>query len=113
MDDLKPEMRPQLVEIDWQGEVADVATAKGVRAAGFLPNYPEGSTRAETQAAATAWHHNGWEGVVCRSASLHRLRFADWTGSHERWGELAIYPERAKRAPKLVRRISGLGWMNV
>lgn len=113
MDDLRPELRPQLVEIGWQGKLADVATAEGIQQIGFPVNYPEGATRRDTQSAATVWHDNGWEGVVCRSASMHRLRYSDWSGSPDRWSELAIFTQRVKQPPKLLRRIFGHGWMNV
>lgn len=113
IEDLRPDLHPQLVEINWTGSVVDMATSKGIRAAGFSSNYPEGASLPETQKAATKWHKNGQEGVICRSASLHRLHFSDWSGQPERWSEIAIFPQRAKRAPRLVRRIFGLGWMNV
>lgn len=113
LDDLRPELRPQLVEIQWQGRTVDVVTTKGVRAAGFSADYPDRSSREQTQTAASLWHQKGWEGVVCRSASLHRLRFSDWSGDHERWSEIAIYTDRAVRSPKLIRRIPGLRWLHV
>ncbi len=111
-DDLRPELHPQLVEITWQGTLVDVATAKGVRAAGLPSTYPEGVSREDTQAAAARWHEDGAEGVACRSASLHRLRFSRWTGDYTYWSELAIFTDNAKRPPKLLRRVTGLKWLD-
>jgi hypothetical protein len=109
--DLQPAYRPRMVEVLWRGEVIDVASPEGVRAAGFPTDYPRGVDKAETRRAAGRWHRAGAEGVVCRSASLARLGFADWSGDHERWGELAIFPENAERAPKLGKGHDDLGWL--
>lgn len=111
IEDLRPEARPQLVEIAWRGRLADVATREGVKAAGFAARYPEGASRAATQAAGEGWHRAGFEGVICRSASLWRLRFADWTGDPANWSEVAIYPANARMAPRLTRRVRDLGWL--
>lgn len=51
------------------------------------------------------------EGVVCRRASLARLGVESGPGPHEAWSELAVYPERAKRPPDLLRRRSDLDWL--
>lgn len=111
LEDLRPEARPQLVEIAWRGRLVDVATPEGVKAAGFPARYPEGITRAATQASAESWWKAGFEGVLCRSASLARLRFSGWQGDPASWSEAAIYPANARLAPRLVRRIRGLGWL--
>jgi RES domain-containing protein len=111
VEDLRPEIRPQLVEIAWQGQVVDVSTPAGVKDAGFPARYPEGISREATQAAAARWHAEGAEGVACRSASLFRLRFANWTGDYTTWSELAVYPANALVAPKLLRRVRGLNWL--
>ena len=111
LEDLQPAVRPQLVEISWDGEAVDVASPEGVAAAGFPPTYPLGVDWPQTQPAAAEWHADGHEGVVCRSASLARLGFSAWEGAHPRWGEFAIFVERARRAPWLVRRRDDLDWL--
>ena len=111
LDDLQPVARPQLVEIGWDGEVVDVASAEGVAEAGFPPTYPVGVDPSDTQPVAAAWHAVGYQGVVCRSASLARLGVGAWNGPHQRWGELAIFVERARRRPELLRRRDDLDWL--
>lgn len=111
LTDLRPEVRPQLVEIEWSGRVVDMCTPEGVAAAGFTSDYPNGTAIGNTQRAATAWHEAGWEGVVCRSASLARLGFTDWSGAHERWGEIAIFVENAAVRPRLAARRDDLDWL--
>ncbi len=111
MEDLKPEVRPQLVELAWTGRLVDMATEKGVDAAGFPATYPSGVCRQKTRSAAVRWHTNRWEGVLGRSASLHRLRFSNWSGTPEIWSEIAIFSQRTKTQPRLIRRVSGTGWM--
>lgn len=109
VEDLQPDARPSLVEIAWSGRVVDVASAAGLAAAGFGADYPVGTTADLTQAAAARWHREGREGVVCRSASLARTGFADWTGPHMRWGELAIFPDNARQPPR--RRRTREDWL--
>lgn len=108
--DLQDTAYPQLVEIEWSGTVVDMASAEGILAAGFPDSYPGGVAKAATRRAASAWHRRKFQGIVCRSASLARLGRKTWTGSHEPWGELAIFPRNAA-APKLVRRRSDLIWL--
>lgn len=112
LDDLQPSARPQLTEIGWGGRVVDVASAEGVEAAGFPLTYPHGVGYSETQPRAVGWHIAGSEGIVCRSASLGRLGRSSWEGPHERWGELAVFVENARRKPALLRRRSDLAWLN-
>ncbi len=112
VDDLQPAYRPRLVEIGWQGEVVDIASAEGISAAGFPAAYPEGTTKVETRRRASAWHDEGNEGVLCRSASLWRLGFADWTGSHPRWAELAIFVENCRRQPEKTGQRDDLAWLS-
>jgi hypothetical protein len=38
------------------------------------------------------------------------LGFRDWTGMHERWGEVAIFVENAASPPALLRKRRDLGW---
>jgi RES domain-containing protein len=113
LSDLRAGVRPQLVEIDWQGRVADMCSPEGVAASGFAPGYPHAADRQATQAAATAWLRGGLEGVVCRSASLNRAGFADWTGPHERWGEVAIFVETAATRPRVRRRREDRDWFTL
>src|SRR5689334_18283807 len=40
LDELQPEARPQLFELDWSGQVVDVISAEAVEAAGFPVDYP-------------------------------------------------------------------------
>lgn len=109
LDELQPAARPQLAEIAWRGSVVDVATPEGIEAAGFPPEYPDHVSRHETRRRSALWHGaGGSEGVVCRSASLARLGLGHWSGPHEGWSELAIFVERAREPPRLVRRRTGL-----
>jgi RES domain-containing protein len=112
IDDLQPEVRPQLAEIGWGGEVVDMASPEGVQAAGFPPTYPTGADHRRTQPCAVRWHAAGHEGVVCRSASMGRLGRSSWEGSHQAWSELAVFVEAAQRAPRLLRRRGDLTWLD-
>ncbi len=111
LSDLQPGARPQLAEIDWSGRVVDVASADGVAAAGFPPEYPDGVRKEQTRRAAAEWCCAGAEGVVCRSAALWRRGYSHWVGAHQRWAEVAIFTRTAARRPELVRRREGLGWL--
>jgi len=110
LEDLQSAYRPELVEVSWSGRVADVASADGIAAAGFSREYPTGANRAQTQSLAVACHEAGVEGIVCRSASLARMGFAAWEGTHERWGEVAIFRANSKQAPVLGARRKNLNW---
>lgn len=111
LEDLPPSTRPELVELGWQGEVVDVASVEGIAGAGFPAAYPEGASRTETQQSARGWHEAGREGVVCRSASLARMGFSAWPGSHEPWGELAIFVQNVRHHPRLIRRRADDRWL--
>lgn len=112
VEDLQPAWRPRLVELAWGGEVVDVSTPEGVAAAGFSPEYPEGVSKRLTRAAATEWHEAGDEGVACRSASLARLGFADWTGPFSRWSEIAIFTENCEARPVRTGHRDDTFWMS-
>lgn len=111
IEDLQPDVRPQLVEIEWSGSVVDVASTEGVEAAGFAAEYPRGSDKAATRAAAERWHAGGAAGVCARSASLHRLGVSDWSGDHRRYAELALFFENGTAPPVLLRRRDDSGWL--
>jgi RES domain-containing protein len=113
IDDLQPAYRPRLVEIGWEGELVDVATAPGVAAAGFPDAYPEGVDRAATRRAAVRWHRQGREGVACRSASLERLGFHDWTGPAERFSEAALFVETCRTPPRRVGHRDDTDWLRL
>ena len=100
--DLPPGSRPRLFEIAWDGEAVDVASPEGVAGVGLPPHYPKGSDKVKTRALAAKWHRAGFDGVVGRSASRARLGFKEWQGDHERWGEVAIFVEKAKTPPRLI-----------
>lgn len=111
--ELQPAYRPQLVEISWSGEVVDVAFQEGLASNGLPASYPDGVDKGVTRERAASWHADGVaEGVLCRSASLHRLGFARWEGAHERWSELAIWVDRVGRKPELLRRRNDLDWLH-
>lgn len=112
-EDLQPDLRPQLVEIGWRGEVVDVVTEEGVAEAGFPMDYPAGVVLADTQEAAKVWHQKAAEGVCCRSASVHRRGRASWSEEHEVFGEVAIYPDNAEEAPRLLSRRGDLDWLRI
>jgi RES domain-containing protein len=111
LEDLAPSRRPVLIELRWAGErVVDMASAEGVEAAGFPPAYPVGVEHDETQPKGANWHAQMAEGVLCRSASRMRRGFADWTGDHHRWAEMAIFVENARR-PQFIKRRENLDWL--
>ncbi|MEA2691067.1 MAG: hypothetical protein QOJ16_454 [Acidobacteriota bacterium] len=111
LGDLQPAYRPRLVEVGWSGELVDVATAPGVAAAGFPESYPEGVERSATRRAAVRWHRQGREGVACRSASLLRLGWTEWTGAPERFSEAALFVDNCRVVPvRLGHRDDG-GWL--
>lgn len=109
--DLPESERPQLVEIEWTGEVVDVVTVTGVEAAGFPPDYPSGVGFAQTQPVGAAWHADGCEGLLCRSASLGRAGMRNWNLDHRDVSELAIFIQNAKATPRPGRRITDLAWL--
>jgi RES domain-containing protein len=111
LEDLHEEARPQLVEIHWTGRVTDMATEIGIREEGFPRDYPSNIEHSQTQAVATDWHRQGAEGVVCRSASLARLGFREWTGNHQWWSELVIFTQNSVVRPSLLKRRSDLDWL--
>jgi RES domain-containing protein len=113
VEDLQPSYRPRLVELSWKGDVVDVATPEGVGAAGFPADYPAGVSKMLTRAAASDWHEEGDEGVVCRSASLWRMGFSDWSGPHLRWSELAIFVENCASRPTKRFHRDDLRWLVV
>lgn len=104
LEDLLPSARPVLFEIEWSGQVADMASREGIVANGFPEDYPEGVEIRRCQEAARRWHVEGLEGVVCRSASLWRLGFRRWQGDHRDWGEVAIFVEKSRERPRLIRK---------
>jgi RES domain-containing protein len=106
-EDLMPDALPQLVEIDWSGEVVDVVSAAGVAAAGFASDYPRNVGWELTQPRAAAWFDAGREGVVCRSATLSRAGQDRWPEPHDPWGELALFVKNARQAPRVRVRIEG------
>jgi RES domain. len=110
LEDLQPDARPQLFELAWSGEVVDVISAEGIQAAGFSAPYPAGTDHSDTQSRAARWHKGRREGVVCRSASLWRLGFADWSGDHARWSELAVFIEVTSSPVSLRRQRHDLDW---
>jgi RES domain-containing protein len=113
LEDLHPDVQPALVEIAWSGTLVDVASAPGVAAAGFPATYPSGASIADTQKAAAAWYAEGLEGVVCRSASLARLGFSGWHDPHQPWGEVAIFPQNARRAARRRKARSDIDWLRI
>jgi RES domain-containing protein len=110
LEDLQSAYQPQLVEVSWAGRVADAASAEGVKAAEFPPQYPEGVSKEQTRSFATACHEAGAEGIMCRSASLAKMGFWAWEGAHERWGEVAIFTRNCQRSPTLLRRREDPNW---
>lgn len=111
VEDLDPAVVPQIAEIAWQGEPVDVVSAAGIEAAGFPLTYPDGVEISDTQQAASRWFRDCFEGVVCRSASMRRLGFSDWSGPHERWSEVAIWDSKSRQRPKLLNRRTDLRWL--
>jgi len=111
IEDLQPAYRPRLVEVEWSGEVVDLVSAEGVAAAGLPDSYPEGVSKRRTRELAEEWHERAAEGVVCRSASLHRLGVSDWSGGCRRVGELALFVDNCRVQPRRLRHQDGSGWL--
>lgn len=103
--DLTPDTSPQLVELEWSGPVADLASGDGLAAAGFPHTYPEDVTVQQCQEAAAMWHTQRIQGVLSRSAAIHRIGLpAEWREPHQPWGEVAIYTRNARVKPTMKRR---------
>ena len=102
--DLQPDYRPQLISIGWSGNVVDVVTADGVSTAGFPPTYPAGIDKSQTRKLAEEWFVASADGVVCRSASMQRKGFSNWTGNHENWSEVSIFVDNAVTKPIQINR---------
>lgn len=113
LEDLQPAFRPRLVVLGWTGEVVDVATPAGVRAAGFDAEYPDRTAREETRKAAAVWHGAGASGVVCRSASLARTGFHRWEGPYHLWSELAIFVRNCRYQPFVLEHRTDLDWLSL
>jgi RES domain-containing protein len=110
--DLQPAYRPRLIEVDWTGQLVDMASNRGIEAAGFPPSYPAGVDKSRTREAAVSWHEEGSEGVVCRSASLWRLGMRDWKEPRHRWSELAIFVDAARDEPRQTGQRDDLEWLS-
>jgi transcriptional regulator with XRE-family HTH domain len=110
LTDLQETAQPQLVEINRSGEPIDMVSEAAIAVAGFSRDYPIGSRHSETQRIATKWHKDGGVGVLCRSASLARLGYTDWTGDHAPWSELAIYTDNSTIRPSVMKRRDDLTW---
>ncbi len=96
-EDLMPGQQPELAEVEWAGNVVDVASSSGVAAAGFAADYPHGIGHAGTQPKGSLWHDSGHDGVLCRSASLERMaeeRMAEERLAEERMAEERMAEER-------------------
>lgn len=109
--DLTAEARPQLVELEWSGAVADLYTRDGVEGNGFPASYPHGVTKQDTRRAAAGWHEAGVEGVCCRSASLARMGQSVWPERIPYGSEVALWPANWRRPPKLMRRRNDERWL--
>ncbi len=111
IEDLLPDWRPRLVEVGWRGNLVDVATPDGIAAAGYPPSYPANLSKQFTRGDAERWHHDGEEGVACRSASLWRMGFSDWTGAWPQWSEIVVFVESCRTRPSLLGIRDDLAWL--
>jgi len=109
--DLNDAAKPQLCEIGWSGQPVDVASSDGIAAVGLPSEYPEAVDKSTTQQMGREWHADGKEGVVCRSASMWRMGQSSWPQPHNSWAEVAIFVERCKTEPELLRRRRDLEWL--
>jgi len=111
IEDLLPDWRPRLAEVGWRGDLVDVATSDGIAAAGYLLSYPADLPKQLTRRDAERWHRDGEEGVACRSASLWRLGFYDWTGAWPRWSEIVVFVESCRIRPSPLSIRDDLAWL--
>lgn len=111
IEDLTAAFRPRLVEVGWSGELIDLVSAEGIAAAGFPASYPDGTSKIRTRELATHWHSEGAEGVVCRSASLWRLGFSDWSDDCSQTGESALFVENCRTPPARLRHRDDIAWL--
>jgi hypothetical protein len=98
------------MEVLWSGNVVDVASEQGMIEAGLPPAYPDGVTKDRTRQLAAEWRGAGYEGVLCRSASLARLGFRAWEDPHQPWGEIAIFTEKAYGQPQPGQPLIDFDW---
>ncbi|MGI8550516.1 MAG: RES family NAD+ phosphorylase [Dehalococcoidia bacterium] len=113
-DEIQSDWQPQLVEISWTGDVVDLASSEGITVAGFPPESPEEVEFHKTQPKALQWYASGEQGIVCRSASLARVRpNKDWSGSCASWGEVAIFTDNAGQAARVIRRRDDTEWLRI
>lgn len=110
LDDLNPEIRPVLVEIEWHGEVVDMCSVSGIVECGFGIDYPAKYEHRDTQPFGLAWHTLGADGIQSRSASLFRTDHKGWMGDHREWGEVAIFVRNAARPPTVKSVRSDFAW---
>lgn len=111
--DLTLDITPQLVELEWSGTVVDLASDDGLAAAGLPSTYPEGITLQQCQEAATVWHKQRVQGVLCRSAAIRRIGLPlEWKEPHQPWGEVAIYTRNARTKPTMKRRREDDTWLH-
>ena len=111
IEDLLPDWRPRLVEVGWRGALVDVATPDGIAAIGYPSSYPADVSKQVTRQDAERWHHDGEEGVACRSASLWRMGFFDWIGAWPRWSEIVVFVESCRTRPSLLGTRDDLDWL--
>lgn len=112
VEDLQPDFQPRLVEIGWAGNLVDVLSEEGVAAAGFPASYPDGVAKTLTREAATDWHAQRLEGVVCRSASLARLGVTSWGTDCLKQGEAVLFVANCRMPPTQLRGAwKGLEWL--
>jgi RES domain-containing protein len=110
--DLLEPAYPQLVEIEWQGDLVDMVTEAAIASAGFAADsYPAGIDHRQTQVLGATWHALGAMGVLCRSASMARSGFDAWRGDHAEWSEVALYPENCSAKPIVLNRREDLNWL--
>lgn len=112
LDELQDGALPQLVEIDWQGELVDASSPEGVAALELPPTYPRATDKEHTRAIARELWQARHEGVLGRSPSLSRIGFDHWNGDHRGWGELALFVDHLTRPVRLVRRRTDLDWLS-
>jgi RES domain-containing protein len=106
-DDRSEEDQPDLLVLNTNATLADVATATGLATYGLPDTYPAGypeSSYPTTQAIGQTIFNTAAAGLVTRSATLNT-----WVGQMALWAEVAIFTDHSP-SPQVTDRIAYAEW---